>query len=297
MRKRILFVPGKNPKPEPELHQRLLSRCLIEGLRRHSSAVADEILEQDAFSTSHWNYDFYQEYFDFTDYHICVDNLLRQHAPRLTDKVCARTWKIKLSRLIYHTGDRFPWLIDLLADDHVKAMLEGSNQYFDNVEGKAERARACLKQSLSEGGDDCKTLLIGHSLGSVIAYDTLYELSQQDRERKDVDLFLSLGSPLGLRYTQERLVSFSHSDPDKLPSNISEWKNIAARGDLVSVDTTLADDFGAMIENELVGDITDYTKGVYNWFKGPLGYNFHSSYAYLSGPVVSNMIASWWDEN
>ena len=68
MRKRILFIPGKNPKPEPELHHQLLSRCLVEGLRRHSNVVADEILQQNAFSASHWNHDFYGEHFDFTDY-------------------------------------------------------------------------------------------------------------------------------------------------------------------------------------------------------------------------------------
>jgi len=297
MRKRILFVPGKNPKPEPELHQQLLSRCLIEGVRRHSDVVADEILQQNAFSASYWNYDFYGEHFDFSDYLPAVDSLLRKSRPTLKDKVCARTWKIKLSRLMYQTGDRFPWLIDLLADEHVKAMMEGTNQYFDDIDGKASRARDCLKQSLGECNKDCKVLLIGHSLGSVIAYDTLFELSQQDRSNKRVDLFLTLGSPLGLRYTQERLVAFSHTDPEKMPSNILEWKNVAARGDLISVDTTLADDFSVMTDNHLVDSITDYGKGVYNWFKGPQGYNFHSSYAYLSGPIVSNIIARWWSQN
>lgn len=297
MRKKIIFVPGKNPKPEPELHQQLLSRCLIEGVRRHSDVVADEILQQDAFSTSHWNHGFYGEHFDFTDFFPAVDNLLRKRRPTIKDKVCARTWKIKLSRLIYQTGDRFPWLIDLLADEHVKAMLEGTNQYFDDVDGKATRARDCLKESLNNCTKECKVLLIGHSLGSVISYDTLFELSQQDRQRKRADLFLTLGSPLGLRYTQDRLVSFSDSDPNKMPSNILEWKNVAARGDLVSVDTTLADDFAVMTDHGLSDSITDYTKGVYNWFKGPLGYNFHSSYSYLSGPVVSNIITRWWSQN
>lgn len=297
MQKRIIFVPGKNSKPEPEFHHQLLSRCLIGGVRRHSDIAANEILQQHAFSVSCWNYDFYGEHLDFSDFLPALDDLLRKLRPTVKDKVCARTWKIKLSRLIYQAGDRFPWLIDMIADEHVKAMLEGTNQYFDNIDGKATRARDCLKQSLSECDQECKILLIGHSMGSIIAYDTLFELSQQNRNKKQIDLFLTIGSPLGLRYTQERLVSFSYSDPDKVPSNIFTWKNIAARGDLVSVDTTLADDFKVMTENNLVDSITDTSKGVYNWFKGPQGYNFHSSYAYLAGPIVSNMITQWWNQN
>ena len=297
MRKRIIFVPGKNPKPEPEIHRQLLSRCLIEGVRRQSDAIAEEILQEDAFSACHWNHDFYGEHFDFTDFFPAVDDLLRKQEPTIKDKLCARTWRIKLSRLAYQMGDRFPWLINMIADEHVKAMLEGTNDYFDDIDGKATRARDCVKENLGNCTNDCKILLIGHSLGSVIAYDSLFELSQLDRQRKRADLFLTLGSPLGLRYTQERLLSFSDSDPDKVPSNILEWKNVAARGDLISVDTTLADDFSLMTDQGLVDNITDYSKGVYNWFKGPLGYNFHSSYSYLSGPVVSNIITRWWSQN
>lgn len=100
-----------------------------------------------------------------------------------------------------------------------------------------------------------------------------------------------------MRYTQERLLAFSQDDASQLPSNIVNWKNVAAHGDLVSVDTTLADDYALMVEQGLVDVISDYTKGVYNWYRGPQGYNFHSSYAYLVGPVVSDIIARWWHQD
>ncbi len=294
-KKRIIFVPGKNPKPEPELHQQLVSRCLVEGVRKHSASAAKQIAEQDAVWVCPWNHDFYGESVDFTDQLASVDELIRRQRATVKEKILARSWKLKLNKAIYNLGDRYPWLIDKLADDHVKAMMDGSNIYFYDQEGKATEARNKLLEILRHD-PDTETLLIGHSMGSIVSYDTLYQMSIEDRERKDVSLFLTLGSPLGLRYTQERLLGYSDTDASQLPSNIKNWKNVSARGDLVSFDTTLADDFGLMVQEGMVDDIVDFGKGVYNWYKGPNGYNFHSSYSYLMGPIVANIIAEWWNK-
>lgn len=39
--RQIIYVPGKNPKPEAALHREILWRILVEGVRRADSAVAD----------------------------------------------------------------------------------------------------------------------------------------------------------------------------------------------------------------------------------------------------------------
>lgn len=295
-KKRIIFVPGKNPKPESNLHLQLISRCLLEGVRQHSSRAANEILDQNAIKLCAWNHDFYGMSSDFSDQLSHIDDLVRRRRASVLDKMRARTWKLTFNKVIYEAGDRFPWLIDLFADKHVKAMLQGTNTYFNDEDNKASNARKALKDVISND-QQTQTLLIGHSMGSIIAYEALYELSQEDRTRKDVNLFLTLGSPLGLRYTQERLLAYSQTDQNLLPSNISQWKNVAARGDLISFDTTLADDFDLMIKAGLIEDIVDFGKGVYNWYKGPDGYNFHSSYSYLMGPIVANIIAEWWNSD
>ena len=123
MRKKILFVPGKNPKPEPEKHINYLRRCLVEGVSRHSQQVAQEILDQDAFELCSWNHDFYQEHLDFSPLLDSIDNVCRKTRASTKDKVFATTWKIAMSRLVYKLGDKFPLLIDYLADEHVKAMI------------------------------------------------------------------------------------------------------------------------------------------------------------------------------
>lgn len=297
MQKKILFIPGKNPKPEPDAHHELLQQCLLAGIAKHCETTAQEIQQQNAFELCAWNYPFYQEHLQCNDQQQCIERLLNKDKPNIRDKVRAKSWKIRASRLVYQTGDRFPWLIDLLADEHVKAMLDGTTQYFENHQGRGEITRSVLRTSLQPYlNGDYQLLIIAHSLGSIIAYDTLYQISQLDRSAKHIDLFLTLGSPLGLHYSQKRLLAFSQTDPSLLPSNIKQWHNVAARGDLVSVDETLSDDFALMVSAGLTEKIVDHSKGVYHWYKNALGYNFHSSYGYLAGPTTAKIIQQWWKD-
>jgi len=260
MKKKIIFVPGKNPKPKPEKHINYLRRALIEGVSRHSENAAHEILEQDAFEICAWNHMFYEKHLDYSDQLSYLDTLCRKTRASAKDKLFAQTWKIAISRLIYQTGDRYPFLIDVLADDHVKAMIHDTDRYFENT------------------------------LGSVISFDTLSQLSKDadkvTKQKKLVDLFLTLGSPLGLDYTQQKLIHFDTTDPLKVPHNIRSWHNVSAKGDLVSVDTTLADDFEIMTRSGAVDEIVDHTKKVFHWYK--------SSYGYLVGETTSKLITDWW---
>jgi len=296
MRKKILFVPGKNPKPEPEKHINYLRRCLLEGVSRQSPQVAQEILEQDAFELCSWNYTFYQEHLDFSPLLGSIDKVCRKTRASAKDRLFATTWKIALSRLIYQTGDRYPWLIDVLADQHVKAMIHDTERYFNNTAGIADEVRQFLTEGILDCTKNCKILLIGHSMGSIISFDTLFKLQQLGTPGKLVDTFLTLGSPLGLRYTQERLVSFSRTEAEKMPANIRTWHNVCAKGDLVSVDTTLANDFALMKTAGLVDDIKDHTAKVFSWYRNNDGYNFHSSYGYLVEPTVAKIISDWWSD-
>ena len=294
MRKKIIFVPGKNPKPEPEKHINYLRRCLLEGVSRQSSQAAEEILEQDAFELCSWNYTFYKEHLDFSPLLGSIDKVCRKNKATAKDRVFATTWKIAVSRLIYQISDKYPWLIDLLADEHVKAMIHDTERYFDNVEGIADEVRQFLMEGILDCTKHCKILLIGHSMGSIISFDTLSKLQQHGITGNLVDTFLTLGSPLGLRYTQERLVSFSHTETEKMPANIGTWHNVCARGDLVSVDTTLAKDFAMMKSAGLIDDIVDHTSNVFSWYRNNEGYNFHSAYGYLVEPTVAKIISDWW---
>ena len=77
--------------------------------------------------------------------------------------------------------------------------------------------------------DPTTRLVIGHSLGSVIAYEALHRTNHPTA-------LLTLGSPLGLRnIIYERL----HPQPPHVPPTLTRWHNIVDRDDLVAAHLDL----------------------------------------------------------
>ena len=82
----------------------------------------------------------------------------------------------------------------------MRLTIAEAHRYLQDRKGVATAIRAQLRKVLHDAwarGE--RVLLIGHSLGSVIAYDTLWELSHEFPETGHVDIFMTLGSPLGSR--------------------------------------------------------------------------------------------------
>ncbi|OHV05263.1 hypothetical protein [Mycobacterium talmoniae] len=69
-------------------------------------------------------------------------------------------------------------------------------------------------------------VVIGHSLGSVVAYDTL----RARPSNQPVPLLVTLGSPLGLSAISKRL----KPQPPAFPAAVRRWVNIAAPDDVVA---------------------------------------------------------------
>lgn len=68
-------------------------------------------------------------------------------------------------------------------------------------------------------------VVIGHSLGSVVAYEAVHRLG------RPLPLLVTLGSPLGLRtIVYER----TRPQPAKVPDGLARWVNVADRDDLVA---------------------------------------------------------------
>ncbi|MGH3688025.1 MAG: hypothetical protein ACRDRU_07105 [Pseudonocardiaceae bacterium] len=74
----------------------------------------------------------------------------------------------------------------------------------------------------AKAGTGCR-ILIGHSLGSVLAL----EFVRQHPEHR-LDLLLTLGSPLGLRMVQSRLPHpyFGADTPGGIPESLAAWVNV-----------------------------------------------------------------------
>jgi hypothetical protein len=293
--KKIIFVPGKNPKPPAAAHREQLLRCLLHGVRRIDPQSADEIGEQDSFSVVAWNHLMYDRQRDINEIIPWVDQLLAQPGHNEEDVRDARPPRYRLAKAMYVLGDHIHWLIPLIPDPRIKASIRDTEVYFSNHNNLGCRIRDLQKQPLRDAAaDNDRVLLIGHSMGSVIAYDALWELDHLEGYNRCVDCLLTIGSPLGMNYVQKRLIGHRQADRHIYPGNIGRWVNIASRGDLVALDPSLTNDFADMISQNHISSITDRSRDVYNYYRDGKGINVHKSYGYLVNPHVARVITDWW---
>ncbi|MFJ3921879.1 hypothetical protein [Streptomyces sp. NPDC090022] len=99
--------------------------------------------------------------------------------------------------------------------------------------------RDTVRAELAEAGDG-PLVVVGHSLGSVVAYEVLRE------EGRPVSLFVSVGSPLGITEVQDLLAR-----PPAVPAGVAAWRNVSDLRDVVALDHWLRPEYAPA---ELVSD-------------------------------------------
>jgi hypothetical protein len=114
---------------------------------------------------------------------------------------------------------------------------------------------------------DGPTVIVSHSLGTVIAYWSLVE----QVSNADVPLLITAGSPLGLNTIKKRL-----PQPLRIPHGVQRWLNVTDQEDIVALHPRLDQDtFIPGIEN--VDDVEN-------------GEDPHAIERYLSDPRVARAI-------
>jgi hypothetical protein len=296
--RRILYVPGIRAKPAPVLHLEVFRKCVIEGVRRADPPTAGALSAMpDCLRLVPWGHLFYPEYRDLGLDEAGIAGLLADPQPdRTTIGEIFGTTR-RLGSILHQVGDRMPWLINWLADADTRINIRDSMRYFENHDGVADRIRALLAAELRSAwaaGD--RVLLMAHSLGSVIAWDTLWTLGHSTQRMSTgagIDLFLTLGSPLGTRFVRRRLLGARARGARRYPPGIRRWQNLAALGDRTALGHRLADDYAEMLQLGLVEEIADQTDLV-NPFRGQEGLNVHKCYGYFVNATVGAAIADWW---
>ncbi|MEV1172941.1 hypothetical protein [Nonomuraea sp. NPDC049784] len=110
-------------------------------------------------------------------------------------------------------------------------------------------------------------VVIAHSLGSVVTYETLW--ANPDLQ---IDLLITLGSPLGMRNVVfERLLPAPINGRGERPEGVKRWVNIADKDDIAAIPPNLAVSFTGVDVEELVN---------LDWI------DFHTVEKYLGCPAL-----------
>jgi hypothetical protein len=289
----ILYIPGLMPKPEPEAHRRELFRCLVEGVRRIDPKAAARLRDCFyCFDIVSWTYDFYGEHHDIDLDLPSIEALLKQQNPTEQDIAEAVSWKRRLLRTIYKAGDILPFLIPKLADETLELHLRDLQRYTKNENDVAECTRRMLKIPLEAAASVGRPiLLLAHSMGSVIAFDALWQLSHDQQQNVPIDRLVTMGSPLGQRYIQQRLLGRKEKGAARYPNNIRHWVNISAVGEMTALDMELRNDFGELEALCLLDKIEDLD--TFNFFRLNGVLNVHAEYGYLVNEVTARQVRDW----
>ena len=290
----ILYIPGLLPKPEPGPHRDALFRCLIAGMRRHDEKVALDIaVNLHCFDIVSWTYDFYKSHRDISIDAVAIEAVIQQSQASPEDIAEASSWQRRFAHWVFSAADVMPFLIPHVANERMELHLRDLQRYLRNRNEIAEHTRQMLKMPLRAATEANRPiLLIAHSMGSVIAWDTLWQMTHSERDSVQIDLLLTMGSPLGQRFIQRRLQGSREKGRRRYPDSICRWINLSAVGDLTALDPDLADDFAPMAELELVNSIEDHE--LHNYFRLDGDLNVHAEYGYLANDETAKTVIDWW---
>jgi len=135
-------------------------------------------------------------------------------------------------------------------------------------------------------------LLIGHSMGSIIAYDVL----TQTVPEIEIDTFVTIGSPLGFPVIMSKIASEQRQVLIKkailsTPENVlRNWFNFSDLKDRVAMNYSLSDDYDENSNQVRAIDKVVYNNYEYNGKKNP-----HKIYGYLRTPEFAEVVHEFLD--
>lgn len=121
----------------------------------------------------------------------------------------------------------FRMIVGFFASDVIDYLFGGFN----------ERMREPVRTALRAA--PAPTVIVAHSLGSIITYDVL---SEPEFRNRALPVLVTVGSPLGIGNVRARLRDGA-GEPNPVPKGVKSWLNFADRFDPVALDATLADAF------------------------------------------------------
>ena len=181
-----------------------------------------------------------------------------------------------------------------ISDYIIKRYFSELDAYFSNNGldkfgkgvGLKELIRHRLMDALKkyEGYD---IMLVAHSMGSIIAYDTLSILMPDFQ----ISTFITIGSPLGIPSiiskiaTNEEYQKMGLSVPCTPAGVAGKWYNFSDLDDRIAFDHTLNDDYAENVHGVRAKDIPVFNNYVMNGRRNP-----HKSWGYLRAPEFARVL-------
>lgn len=141
-----------------------------------------------------------------------------------------------------------PFLRRIITQITTRAFLRDVHEFLFNDRRRQEMENSLLDRIAAGGGP---FIVIGHSQGSMIAYDVLRQLN---KAQCNVPLFLTIGSPLGISEVKDMLGKWNNNE-FRVPDCVTRWVNVADPLDPVAADPELAGEYVAGPGQSLV-DLT-----------------------------------------
>ena len=292
---RIIFVPGMKPKPPARVHRQVLARCMRAGLERADSAAAQALRDgARCLSLAAWNHVFYRKHRNIELDRQSIERILVQPEPSARDIADIESFARRKRRILLLLGHAAPLFASLFARRSMRLTVTETHRYLMNWRGIGTKVRNLVREALEDAWNAGEqVLLIGHSLGSVIAYDVLWELSRGERPGNGrVDLFMTLGSPLASPMILKGVLGARLSGRQRYPGNIDRWLNFSAKGEITALHPRLGPHYGEMVELGLLESLQDVT-GFYNHYRDRGRLDVHTSYGYLITRPVADSIGGW----
>ncbi len=269
----IIGIHGLANKPEPKILEEYWHKSLLEGLAVNAGLERGEL----PFTSVYWADVLYKKHdVGYPEYKLAAPGALKTYEDGITDYLRAKA--------LDWGGDSLDWLkkhfgFEALADGVLEAKLEDLSQYYekDNIR-KELRGRLREELNAHEGES---IMLISHSMGTIIAYDALRELGQENSQVR-IAHFITIGSPLGMPHVRHNIIE--EWGQARTPSNVDRWSNLADKRDPVAIDIFLKGDYkgngrGVEVHDDLIFN---------DW-----GGIHHKSYGYLRCPEMSALVASF----
>jgi hypothetical protein len=178
-----------------------------------------------------------------------------------------------------------------------KMFLDLDTYYHGNCRVKSDfESKTAMRKGFAEllrKHKHKKIMVIAHSMGGIIAYDTFSYLTPTI----PIHTFITCGSPLGVPLVMKKILQEQHlpihpktriATPECLTTY---WFNLSDLDDKICVNYNLADDYHS--NNRQVGPLDMVVKNLYE-YKGER--NPHKIYGYLQTPEMAKLIFNFLSE-